>query len=557
MPIQSRWSVPLPEVSVQKWLFGSPSGPLPDSPAFIDPDQPDRFLSLAGLRLWAKKIALGLRNQGLRPGDRVLCFSGNGIFYPACLLGIIMAGGIFTGASPAFTPRELGLQYKDSSPAFVVIAPSLLDVAVAAAEQVGMAKSRLLVFDMVAASELKPNSPGIRAMNTLLASDADAEGFDWIEPEDVRNATCALNYSSGTTGVPKGVEITHFAYVANGEAFREISRLGRGPNPSIRCLCLLPMYHAAAQTTYAVNAVAYRFPTYIMPAFNFEQMLQHVEKYGITDMVVAPPIVQALATSPLSKKYDLSTVKELRCGTAPLAPDVGTKVANLWPAGGVFVQQSWGMTEFTCLATTTSPEATEATGSVGEIMPNVTVKLMDGNTEVTRPDDRGELWLSGPTLMKGYWQNPEATRNSIVVENGVRWLRTGDVGYLDTDKPGAQIFVVDRIKELIKVKGFQVAPAEVEAVLLELKGIVDAGVVGVTIDGKEMPRAYLVKAPGSHLREEDVNKWVEGKLAKYKWLTGGVKFVDGLPRIPSGKILRRVLRETARKEVGTLSAKLS
>lgn len=208
---------------------------------------------------------------------------------------------------------------------------------------------------------------------------------------------------------------------------------------------------------------------------------------------------------------------------------------KLWPEGAVAVRQGWGMTELTCSTMSWDPDMVSSSGAVGELMPNCKARIVkpESAEEVTTPNVPGELWVSGPTLMKGYWDKPDATRSTVVVDaDGTRWLRTGDIGYIEDYRPGGLWHVVDRLKELIKVKGNQVAPAELEAVLLENKGVVDVAVVGVTINGEEVPRAYIVPDPAVKQSEKDVAAWMEGKVVHYKRLRGGVKFVEAVPKNP-------------------------
>ncbi|KAF7556321.1 hypothetical protein G7Z17_g1548 [Cylindrodendrum hubeiense] len=561
MPIQSRWTTPLPESSLQKWLFESSFDPLPNRPTFIDADQPDsKIVTFSGFRLWSKKIGLGLQNAGLQVGDRVLLLSGNHVLFPSLFVGVLMAGGVFTGASPAFTPREVAYQLRDSAATFLIVAPQFVNTAIEGAKLAGLPPSKIFLFDETAKLDAEASRQGVRGWADLVAADADAAAWDWVEPKDPRSTTCCLNYSSGTTGAPKGVEITHYSYVANGETSLFEDRVSVKPKlAGDRALCFLPLYHAAAQTIFGINLAKLGVPVYIMPAFNFVHMLQHIQKLKITRLVAAPPIIRALATSPLASKYDLSSVNFLGCGTAPLAPNLADGAEKLWPAGDVYVRQAWGMTEITCTGTVADPLQKTRTDSVGEAAPNTAIKLMNGDKEILEANVRGELWFTGPTLMKGYWRNPKATSETIAYADRTRWLKTGDIAFVDSYKPGAKIHIVDRMKELIKVKGFQVAPAELEALLLERDDIVDAGVIGVVINGDEAPRAYIVKAPGSKTSAEEISKWMEGTTARYKWITGGIVFVDMIPRVPSGKILRRVLKERAEKEmaVRSIRAKLA
>ncbi|KAF4465836.1 4-coumarate-- ligase [Fusarium albosuccineum] len=560
MPITSRWSIPLPQVSLPTWVFQSAQEVGLNHKVFIDADKPERFLTYSGYLLLSKRIALGLERAGLKHGDRVLLFSGNDVLYPAIVLGVMMAGGVFTGASPAFTSRELAYQLQDSAASFLITAPGVLDAAIEAAAQAGVPKSRVYLYD--GSTDYPSTRPPteIKHWTSILATADEAENFQWYEPSDPRQATCALNYSSGTTGKPKGVEITHFAYVANGETGIYQQRLhfeAYGEPYQGRALCFAPLCHAAAQTTYMANYPKLAISTYIMGSFNFVKMLEHIQNHKITELFTAPPIVAAMATSPLCAKYNLDSVKSAISGTAPLDLELAKRFNKLWPNGKVTLRQGWGMTELTCVGSIDDPRQGSGLPSIGEAAPNVVLKLMNEGKEVTEPRQRGELWVSTPTIMKGYWRNPKATEETLARQDGVTWLKTGDIAEVESFEPGAKIYIVDRMKELIKVKGFQVAPAELENLLRTREDVVDAGVVGVVIDGAEWPRAYVVKSAGSKVTEQEIEKWIDERVAKYKRLAGGVAFIDAIPRLQSGKMVRRVLKERAKNEVKQLKAKLA
>ncbi|KAI1778398.1 acetyl-CoA synthetase-like protein [Hypoxylon cercidicola] len=558
MVLESRWTVPIPNCSLQKWVFESSFGPLPDTPQFIDPDRPEtHVITKSGYRLWSKRIALGLIRAGLKPGDRVLLFSGNNIFFPAVFFGILMSGGIFSGANPSFVARELAYQLKDTGASFLIASDASMEIAVDAATQVGLPRSRIFSFDATAL-DARPGKArlGSQHWTSLLASEDDAAKFDWVEPADSSKTICALNYSSGTTGVPKGVEITHYAYVANGIGVNHVDRLSPDYDEKkerARRIGFLPMYHAYGQTYFICNYPKESIPLYIMSSFDFERMLQIIEKFRIDSLVAVPPIIVLLAKSPLSRKYDLSSLEVVGCGAAPLGAEVVEEVEKLWPPGAVSVRQAWGMTEATCGVTTCDPTRPDKSATVGEMMPNCKARLMkiDGSGEITTANEAGELWVAGPTLLKAYWDNPEATAATVHIDpDGTRWLKTGDIGFVEEYEPGGLIHVIDRIKELIKVKGNQVAPAELEDVLLENKGVRDVAVVGVTINGEEYPRAYIVPDPEAKQTEQEIAKWMESKVVYYKRLRGGVKFVEAIPKNPSGKLLRKILRDQAAEEVG-------
>ena len=555
MTIPSRWTAPIPRCSLQQWIFGSACAPLrdPDRRIFIDPEQPDtNYLTMADHRLLSKRLALGLQKAGLKPGDRVLIFSGNNLFFPSLFLGVLMAGGIVSGANPTFVPRELAYQLKDSGSSFLFVAEQALGTALQAAKEVGLPKERVFVFGksdlpapkLVGASYPTPGGKGrvdgARHWTELVAGNrAMAEGWSWEEPENSEETTCCLNYSSGTTGVPKGVEISHYSYVANGVGVVHMYHLNPDYAEKMKSdigLCFLPLYHAYGQTYFIANLPHLGIPVYVMPSFDFLKMLEYVQRFRVTTLPVVPPIVLMMAKHPLTKTFDLSSLVNIGSGAAPLAREVCQEVEKLLPGGDKYIRQGWGMTEVTCTSMSWDP-TTSITGSagVGEVYPNCKARLMslDGKTAIETAGERGELWVTGPTLMRRYWRKPEATAETIVVDGeGTRWLKTGDIAFIDEYRPGGIFHVVDRIKELIKVKGNQVAPAELEGILLENPDVADAAVVGVTIDGEELPRAYVVRRPQSTASEKDVARWMEGKVTRYKHLKGGVVFIDVIPKNP-------------------------
>jgi 4-coumarate--CoA ligase len=248
MPIQSRWSIPIPEISLPSWLFGSPSAPLPDKRAIIDANRPNtHYLTLSAFRLWSKRVAAGLKKAGLQPGDRVLLFSGNNIFFPVIFMGIVMAGGIFTGANPTYVARELAYQLKDSGAKFLVCVDGSLHVGLEAAKINGMGKDRIFIFDDEALEGTGKSRLGVRNWRALIASVQEGEQFAWVDTKNPADTTAALNYSSGTTGMPKGVEITHYNYVANAEQVLAVFRLDEDYQERLETeqwLGFLPMYHA-------------------------------------------------------------------------------------------------------------------------------------------------------------------------------------------------------------------------------------------------------------------------------------------------------------------------
>ncbi|KAI9723811.1 MAG: hypothetical protein M1828_004061 [Chrysothrix sp. TS-e1954] len=576
MPVKSRWTLPIPTCTLPTFLFGDPQEALPEVPALIDAERPDAYiLTRNGYKQWAKRVAAGLQAAGLKPGEPVLLFSGNTIFFPVVLLGVVMAGGIFTGANPMYTAREVAYQLENSGARFLICGDAVLEVGLDAARMAGLSKDRTFSFDdgYDTFDEVGRGKMGVKHWSALIASKAQGQSFRWKEDKSLVNNTVALNFSSGTTGLPKGVEITHTNYIANGLQHGYLTTLGpkyQQHREQIRWLCFLPMYHAMGQTIYAVTAFSHHIPTYIMRKFDFVKMLECVQAFRISDLQLVPPIVVAMTKSPLVKNYDLSSVETAGAGAAPLGGEVAAEFAKLWPPGKMNLKQGYGMTETTCSVCGWDPNNFSDSFGVGEPNANCEIKLVSSETLQEVPQgERGEMWVRGPNIMKGYWKNEKATKETKTSDG---WLRTGDVGVQDNK---GVFFIVDRIKvcllsrptwlhitdsdkELIKVKGNQVAPAELEAQLLEHPGILDAAVIGVTIDGEELPRAYCVKSPGQDITPEEIIKFMEKKVARHKRLAGGVRLVEAIAKNPSGKILRKLYREQAAKEVSgsQLQAKL-
>ncbi|EPE08318.1 4-coumarate- ligase [Ophiostoma piceae UAMH 11346] len=585
MTIKARHFEPVPNCSLQQWIFGSSQEAQPDKKIYVDPERPEtHFVTKTGYRLLAKRVAIGLQDAGHKTGDRVLLFSSNSLYVPSIFLGVLMAGGIFTGANPLFVARELAYQLRDSGASFMICAASTLDTGVAAADLAGLPRDHIYVLDDFAdtpANVPATNAP-VRPSASLAAINAVKGGrvrhwldfvdgnlnralvWDWREPADAKTTTCCLNYSSGTTGVPKGVEISHSAYVANCQGVCSVG--DRDPvvveqRKRAVGLCFLPLYHAYGQTYFVATMPFLDITTYIMSKFEFAKFLEYIERYRVTTLTLVPPIAVLLSKSPLAKKTDLSSVEIVGCGAAPLAMETQMAVQRLWPVGQLDVRQGWGMTEVTCSCMSWTHETVADGPAVGELLPNCMARIVevdgeggtsstaDGPKYITEPNKPGELWVTGPTLMTGYWRNPKATTDTTFLDkDGVRWLKTGDIAYINKYEMGGAFYIVDRRKELIKVKGNQVAPAELEAVLLERPDIADAAVIGVKVDSDERPRAYVVRVPGSSATAEEIAAWIATKVAPYKRLVGGVIFTDAIPKNPSGKILRKILRDQAAKE---------
>jgi acyl-CoA synthetase (AMP-forming)/AMP-acid ligase II len=339
--------------------------------------------------------------------------------------------------------------------------------------------------------------------------------------------------------------LTHRNLVANVAQTRPLIDL-QGEE---RIIAVLPFFHIYGLTVLMNQGLQWGGTVVTLPRFDLEDFLRTMQDYKITRAFVAPPILVALAKHPVVDQFDLSSLRSILSGAAPLDEALARAVEQRLRKGadtGVTVAQGYGMTELSPVSHTTPDEGHEPPGhdrpvpkgSVGYAIPNTECRLVDPATgEDSAPGERGELWIRGPQVMKGYLNNPQATADTVDAEG---WLHTGDVAVVDDQHCYT---VVDRVKELIKYKGYQVAPAELEAVLLTHPEIADAAVIGVPEpeSGEELPKAFVVRAPGSELSEDDVMSYMAGKVAPHKKIRL-VEFIEAVPKSAAGKILRKDLK---------------
>ncbi len=508
---------PLPDVEI-------PDEPLPEyilagardlggKPALIDGPS-GRTLTYADLESAVRALAGGLVANGFAKGDVVALMAPNLPEYAVIFHGVALAGGIVTTVNPTYTAREVRSQLTDSGATRMVTVAPFLDIATEAAE--GTRVTEVVVIG---------EAEGVASVTSWFGAPLTAQVP--VSPDDV----VVLPYSSGTTGINKGVMLTHRNLAANVAQVLGPADI-RGDETFI---AVLPFFHIYGMQVLMNTGLKAGCTIITMPRFDLEMFLDLHQKYGITRSFVAPPIVVALAKHPLVDKYDLSKLEQVFSGAAPLSAELALETgARL----NCEVVQGYGMTEASPVTQLTPPGGFKP-GSVGVTTPNTELRVVDVASGADLDIDAdGELWIRGPQVMKGYLNNPAATAATIDADG---WLHTGDIGRIDSD---GHVFIVDRLKELIKSSGFQVAPAELEGLLLEHPAVADAAVIGRPDEARgEVPVAYVVLKAGAEADAADVAAFVDDQVAHYKRL-GNVEFVDVIPKSAAGKILRRMLRDT-------------
>lgn len=514
--------VSIPETALTPFVLHR-AQELGDKPALID-GPTGRKVSYTELADSIAIAAYNLAQRGFKKGDVFGILSPNCPEYAIAFHAVATLGGIVTPINPLYTKHEIAHQLKDSGARFLATVPGCAEKAVEATK-IGLIEE-LFVFGTP--------PPGATPFDSLLVDNGRAEQTE-IDP---RKDLIALPYSSGTTGFPKGVMLTHYNLVAN---IRQMEGLCYFYETDT-LICVLPLFHIYGLVV-VLNMGLYSGSTVVlMPRFDLESFLKAVQDYEVTLAHLVPPIVLALSKHPIVDNYRLPNLKTIFSGAAPLGEDLTRACMDRL---GITVRQGYGMTETSPVThSSPAPPLDIKFGSVGVPAPNTECKIIDLETGAPLgPGERGEVCVRGPQVMIGYLNNPEATAQTIDADG---WLHTGDIGYADED---GHFFIVDRAKELIKYKGLQVAPAELEAVLLSHPSVADAAVIPYPDDeAGEVPKGIIVlKEP---IEPQALLEFVAERVAPHKRIRQ-LEFVDKIPKSPSGKILRRVLVEMEKAKTAT------
>jgi 4-coumarate--CoA ligase len=435
-----------------------------------------------------KALAGGLTERGFGKGATVAIMAPNMPEFATVFHAVAWAGGTVTTVNPSYTAQELNHQLMASAATLLVTVPQLADTAREGMTDTGVRALAVIGPETGAAGDTQ-------VLADLMGAPVDAQ-----VPVDLDGHIVLLPYSSGSTGLPKGVMLSHRNLVANLDQILAVAEILPGEmTPGF-----LPFFHIYGLQVLLNTYLAAGAGVVTMPRFDLEQFLTLTQQHRARRLLVVPPVAIALAKHPMVDRFDLSSVQHVASAAAPLGAELGDAVGRRL---GCVTMQGYGMTEMS-RASHFSPVSAPRAGSVGITVPGTECRIVEPSTGADAgPGEEGELWVRGPQVMKGYLNNPEATAACLDAEG---WLRTGDIAQFDAD---GYLFIRDRLKELIKVKGFQVAPAELEAVLLAHPDIADAAVIGVPDDeAGEVPAAFLVAAGDRRLTCEDLDAWFEGKL---------------------------------------------
>jgi acyl-CoA synthetase (AMP-forming)/AMP-acid ligase II len=509
---------PYPEVSLPDVLGGSAKR-FQNKIAAV---HGSRTVTFGELNVRCNETALRLVASGVRPGHRVALLGQNSIEYIAAFFGTLKAGGVVVPFSPAYTAREIGAQLRDSEPSAAIVDADLEESFLTGSGGL-LSKERLICIGK------RPDASAVSLMDPHSSSSENAP-FLSLDPDNV----AVIAYSSGTTGVPKGVMLSHRNLVSNLVQFQH-----QDPVPITDVdifLNHLPFFHIYGMNVLMAEAISVGATQVIMSRFDPDELVELIARYRATLLFTVPPVVLSLVNSlPRVGQRNLSSLRYVNTGAAPLAPELARQFRSLT---GVPVKQGYGLTE-TSPTTNADFYAHVESESVGPPVADTEEQVVDVQNwrNVLPRGEVGELLVRGPQIMQGYWRGPELSAQ--VLTEG--WFHTGDLARMDER---GYVYIVGRTKEMIKYKGYTVAPNELEALLLEHPDVKDCAVVGVADrEAGEIPKAFVVLKPGAAADGDTLMDFLRNKVAGYKRVRQ-VELVDAIPRSPSGKILRRLLIES-------------
>ncbi|PPQ73368.1 hypothetical protein CVT24_008585 [Panaeolus cyanescens] len=560
---------PLPhipdDVTVPQFLFDTPHEVRPKrdvkTPWLIQ-DETGKMLYEDELRYRTHGLANALATKyHIKENDVVLLFSRNHIDYPVAIWATHRLGAVISGANPDFTSSELLYQLEATKASIIVVHPDALSIALSAAQQAGLSKDRVVIFDTPGIPrDVYDSHETVGRLMEFGLRNKTVYKERRLSPGEGRTKLAFLSFSSGTTGRPKAVAIPHFALIANVIQIAVHNKVhqdycpveDRRYRPGDVAIGVLPLYHIYGLVINLHYILFCGMSLVVIPKFNFVEMLKSIVRHRISHLFLVPPQVVLICKHPSVKDYDpRKYVRMIMCGAAPLSHELNQQLFEMFP--DAHIGQAYGMTE-TCTATTMWPieKKRGMSGSSGILLPGCVARVVKTDGTLAGYEEPGELVIKTPSVALGYANNAQATTETFI--DG--WVRTGDEVKVRKD---GEVIVLDRLKEIMKVKGFQVAPAELEGCLLDHPDVSNACVVGVPDDySGEVPLAFVVLTQNAANKVKDdpaagdavkksIMKHVAVNKIHYKHLAGGVEFLSVIPTSPSGKLLRRVLREEAKK----------
>jgi acyl-CoA synthetase (AMP-forming)/AMP-acid ligase II len=511
MVLSSRYtSAPIPDISLATF-FRDAVAPRAGDVAVLDGPTGRSYTFRQVLDLSAS-VANGLVARGIAPGDRVAFIVPNLPEVALAYHGAIAAGAVAMMVNPLATREELVRYFGVGSPKLAITTAPLVEAIRAVAPE----------LPVIALGD----APGSEPFTALLGGSTTPPAVA-ISPD----AVAVMPYSSGTTGFPKGVMLTHRNIIAQCLAIESVSH-GDVIVPGAAVMAVLPFFHIYGIMAFLTYGLMHGAKLITMPRFDLQQYIELARRHEVPLLHVVPPILLGLAKYPGELK--LPHVKAAVCGAAPLSAELA---AEFMQRTGAMVYQVYGMTEVSGATHIASRDPADSKpGSIGSLIGNAEARVVSTETgDDVAPGERGEIWVRGPFVMRGYFEDPAATAHTIDRDG---WLHTGDIGYVDGD---GDFWVVDRVKELIKYKGLQVAPAELEAVLLQHPAIADCAVYPQPDDeAGEIPKAAVVLKRDAAATADELLQFVHARVSPHKRVRA-LRFVDAIPKSASGKILRRVL----------------
>ncbi|KAI1862944.1 hypothetical protein JX265_008990 [Neoarthrinium moseri] len=542
------------DITIFEWLFGDNSTHSPlnrfaekDLAGYLDASTGQR-ISWKEVKDAATYISTALaKRYGFKAGDTIALFSRNSIWYPVTLFAAIRIGGVVSGASPAYNVEEMTYALRTANAKFLATHPTSMDVAVQAAKNAGIPQSNVILLE----GEL----PGYSTVQELIAFGksfgSGGQVPEFRLPDRMKNKDLCgfLSFSSGTTGLPKAVMISHQNVIAQSLQVQQLTT-----EDHTQVLGALPLFHITGLVHSLHLPIFINAEVIMLPEFSMEGMLSTITRYQMREVLLVPPILIRLVRDPVVDKYDLRCIKRFSSGAAPVSEEILLLLQRKFPGTGF--KQGYGMTESCSCITAHPPNAYDwkYAHRVGKIVASTEVKIIKDDGTEADIGEPGEILARGPQVVMGYLNNEKATRDTFDDDG---FLHTGDQGVIDTE---GFVTITDRIKELIKVKGIGVAPAELEDLLLGHEKVEDCAVLSIPDDqAGERPKAYIVLKKGLPRDQptgRQIMKYVEEKKVRHKWVRE-VEFIDEIPKSASGKILRRVLRDYAKQGVRGVVVKAS